>query len=100
MALNLEDNWHLDKKVTMWLIGLIVVLSLALSGNVIATTWWASRLDTLVSAQGETLKKHEAILADRQRESIERDKQISALVAGQMYIIKSLDSIAEKIDRK
>lgn len=68
MSLNLEDNWHLDKKVTMWLIWLIVLLSLALSGNVIATTWWASRLDTIVATQGETLKQHDAILADRKRE--------------------------------
>lgn len=76
-----QKEWHLDRKVTLSLI-------LALLANAGATVWWASKLDTRVTA-----------VEQYQARSVDVPERITRVETQVLSIERYLQRIEDKLDR-
>jgi hypothetical protein len=76
-----QNEWHLDRKVTLSLI-------LALLANAGATVWWASKLDSRVTA-----------VEQRQEQVVDVPERITRVETQVLTLERYLQRIEDKLDR-
>lgn len=92
------QNWHLDKRVPISIIGAIALQTLGLG-------WYASKLDSRVSQLEETGRRDDAseiarnVVVDARLEALRADRDRLVRIEAQLeYVTASIRRLEQKID--
>lgn len=84
------EEWHLDKKVT---VGIISVLLL----NSFSSIWWASRMDYTVQTHSQRIKDHDEKLENMQLQDYKLMERLARIEENQKHSAKLLGRIERAV---
>lgn len=89
----IQDNWHLDRKVTLGLILAILI-------NSGSSVWWAASLNEQVLNHRKELDTHTAQISHMINAQAGNGERLAKIEAGITYQTKILDKMDDKLKGK
>lgn len=93
MDKELQNEWHLDRRVTLALIVAILL-------NASASVWWAASLNAEVLQQRKEIDQHSDLIRENNASYAKTGERLATIEAHLSYQTKMIERVEKKIDGK